>query len=324
MNPLISVIVPIFNVEKYLNRCVDSIINQTYENLEIILVDDGSTDGCPGICDDYAKKDSRIKVIHKENGGLSDARNAGMKVAIGEYISFVDSDDYVIPDFIEKMLSILISERSDIAECNVAKFYEDGSRELLCENEEVNSYSTSQGLSGLIAENPFKQHVWNKLYKADIALSTLFPKGKLNEDEFWTYRIFGKAEKVTKINKTMYCYFQRNGSIMGNKYSIRRLDALEAKAERQKYIESQFPELAQQAKIDFFESCLFAGQSSEKFLYGSERTKARKIIKRYLKTSGITFADIRTAESSLGKWLYFAKISFNLCCKLRAITGIGF
>lgn len=100
MNPLISVIVPIYNVEKYLARCVDSIVNQTYKNLEIILVDDGSPDLCPQMCDDYAEKDSRIKVVHKKNGGLSDARNAGMAVSTGEYISFIDSDDYVSDDFL--------------------------------------------------------------------------------------------------------------------------------------------------------------------------------------------------------------------------------
>lgn len=105
--PLISVIVPIYNVESYLNRCVESIVNQTYQNLEIILVDDGSPDNCPQICDDWARKDSRIKVIHKENGGLSDARNAGMNIATGEYISFIDSDDYVALDFCETMLLVI-------------------------------------------------------------------------------------------------------------------------------------------------------------------------------------------------------------------------
>lgn len=126
MNPLISVIVPIYNVEKYLARCVDSIVNQTYKNLEIILVDDGSPDRCPKMCDDYAEKDSRIKVVHKKNGGLSDARNAGMAVATGEYISFIDSDDYVSDDFFECLLDVMNKENSDIAECSVVKLYEDG------------------------------------------------------------------------------------------------------------------------------------------------------------------------------------------------------
>ena len=127
MQPLISVIVPIYNVEKYLDRCVGSIINQTYKNLEIILVDDGSPDNCPQMCDDYAKKDSRIKVVHKENGGLSDARNAGMKVATGEYVSFIDSDDYISLDFYETLLETIVDNDSDIVECSVVKFYEDNS-----------------------------------------------------------------------------------------------------------------------------------------------------------------------------------------------------
>ena len=126
MDSLISVIVPIYNVEKYLERCVESIINQTYKNLEIILVDDGSPDNCPQMCDDYAKKDSRIKVVHKKNGGLSDARNAGMKVATGEYVSFIDSDDYISLDFYETLLETIVDNDSDIVECSVVKFYENG------------------------------------------------------------------------------------------------------------------------------------------------------------------------------------------------------
>ena len=124
MDSLISVIVPIYNVEKYLQKCVDSIINQTYKNLEIILVDDGSPDNCPKMCDDYAEKDSRIKVVHKENGGLSDARNVGMEVATGEYVSFIDSDDYISLDFYETLLETIVDNDSDVVECGVVKFYE--------------------------------------------------------------------------------------------------------------------------------------------------------------------------------------------------------
>ena len=162
--PLISVIVPIYNVEKYLDRCVDSIINQTYKNLEIILVDDGSPDNCPQMCDDYAKKDSRIKVVHKENGGLSDARNVGMEVATGEYVSFIDSDDYISLDFYETLLETIVDNDSDIVECGVVKFYEDNSFDKYSDDLKVTNYDTVDGLEGLINENPFKQHVWNKLY----------------------------------------------------------------------------------------------------------------------------------------------------------------
>ena len=287
MNPLISVIVPIYNVEKYLARCVDSIVNQTYKNLEIILVDDGSPDRCPQMCDDYAKKDSRIKVVHKKNGGLSDARNAGMAVATGEYISFIDSDDYVSDDFFECLLDVMNKENSDIAECSVVKFYEDNRFDEFSDDLSVKTYDTQDAMSALIAENPFHQHVWNKLYKTELVKDIPYAVGKLNEDEFWTYQVFGRANKVSKLNKTMYYYFQRNSSIMGVGYNIRRLDALEGKANRQKYIENNFPDLSTQAKIDLYGSCMFAYQSVLKFMSGPGKKKAISIIKKYKKNCNL-------------------------------------
>lgn len=324
MEPLISVIVPIYNVEKYLSKCVDSIINQTYKNLEIILVDDGSPDNCPKICDEYAKQDSRIKVINKENGGLSDARNAGMKVATGEYVSFIDSDDYISDDFIETLYTTMKTENSDIVECDIVKF-EDGTTPVIeKENCEINSFSTEKGLSLLIAENKFHQHVWNKLYKSEISLKIPFEKGKLNEDEFWTYQIFGQAEKVTQINKSMYFYLQRSGSIMGEGFNLRRLDALEAKAERQNYIEANFPNLEKQAKTDLFATCIFMCQSAMKFLKGKEKKQAKNVIKKYVDKNRLDKEDLTLISEKSRMWFKFANKCFYLCCKIRSITGVGF
>lgn len=324
MNSLISVIVPIYNVEKYLARCVDSIVNQTYKNLEIILVDDGSPDRCPQMCDDYAEKDSRIKVVHKKNGGLSDARNAGMAVATGKYISFIDSDDYVSDDFFECLLDVMNKENSDIAECSVVKFYEDNRFDEFSDDLSVKTYDTQDAMSALIAENPFHQHVWNKLYKTELVKDIPYAVGKLNEDEFWTYQVFGRANKVSKLNKTMYYYFQRNSSIMGVGYNIRRLDALEGKANRQKYIENNFPELSTQAKIDLYGSCMFAYQSVLKFLSGADKKKALSIIKKYKNNCNLSFDEIKLADKSARKYFYLAKCNFGFCCKFRAISGIGF
>ncbi len=320
----ISVIVPIYKVESYLNRCVESIVNQTYQNLEIILVDDGSPDNCPKVCDEWSIKDSRIKVIHKKNGGLSDARNAGMEIASGKYISFIDSDDYISLDFFETLLSIMEKENSDIVECNVVKFYEDGRYEKYSDDLAVTTFDTESALSGLIAENPFHQHVWNKLYKTQLVKDIPYAVGKLNEDEFWTYQVFGRAQKVSKINKTMYYYFQRNSSIMGESYNIRRLDALEGKANRQKYIEERFPLLATQAKLDFYGSCLFAYQCVLKYMSGAEKKKAADEIKTYRKQCGLSFAEIKDTEGGSKKYYYLAKINFYLCAKMRAVLGIGF
>lgn len=324
MNSLISVIVPIYNVEKYLDRCVDSIINQTYKNLEIILVDDGSPDNCPQMCDDYAKKDSRIKVVHKENGGLSDARNVGMKVATGEYVSFIDSDDYVSLDFYETLLETIVDNDSDIVECGVVKFYENEKFDKYNDDLKVTNYDTVDALDGLINENPFKQHVWNKLYKSNIALDIPYAVGKLNEDEFWTYQIFGKAKKVTRINKTMYYYFQRGSSIMGNGYNIKRLDALEGKMNRQAYIEKNFPILTTKAKVDLYGSCIFAYQSVLKFMSGKDKKKAGKIIKDYKNRCKLTNDEINNVDDSSRKYYKLAKLNFYLCCKMKAIFNIGF
>ena len=324
MNPLISVTIPIYNVEKYLARCVDSIVNQTYKNLEIILVDDGSPDRCSQMCDDYAEKDSRIKVVHKKNGGLSDARNAGMSVATGEYISFIDSDDYVSDDFFECLLDVMNKENSDIAECSVVKLYEDNRFDEFSDDLSVKTYDTQDAMSALIAENPFHQHVWNKLYKTELVKDIPYAVGKLNEDEFWTYQVFGRANKVSKFNKTMYYYFQRSSSIMGVGYNIRRLDALEGKANRQKYIENNFPELSTQAKIDLYGSCMFAYQSVLKFMSGADKKKALELIRKYRKMYNLSFGEIKLADKSARKYFYLAKCNFDFCCKFRAISGIGF
>ena len=275
MNPLISVIVPIYNVEKYLARCVDSIVNQTYKNLEIILIDDGSPDLCPQMCDDYAEKDSRIKVVHKKNGGLSDARNAGMAVATGEYISFIDSDDYVSDDFFECLLDVMNKENSDIAECSVVKFYEDNRFDEFSDDLSVKTYDTQDAMSALIAENPFHQHVWNKLYKTKLV-------------------------------------------------NIRRLDALEGKANRQKYIENNFPDLSTQSKIDLYGSCMFAYQSVLKFMSGADKKKAISIIKKYKKNCNLSFDEINTIKDSSKKYFMLAKFNFCLCCKIKSVFKIGF
>ncbi len=322
MQPLISVVVPIYNVEKYIHKCVNSIINQTYKNLEIILVDDGSPDNCPKICAEYEKKDSRIKVVHKENGGLSDARNAGMKIATGEYISFIDSDDYISKDFIEILYSNLTDENSDIIECDIIRFNENEEPIISNGDFDCKSYDTETSLSMLIAEKEFHQYVWNKLYKRSVIQDIYFEKGKLNEDEFWTYQIFGNAKTISKLDKPMYFYLQRSGSIMGNSYNIRRLDALEAKSNRQKYIDNYFPNLSSQAKIELFGSCIFDCQSTMRFLNGDDKKKAKRIIKMYY--NKLSKEELSQIEGNNHFWFSFANKCFFLCCKIRSVIGIGF
>lgn len=231
MQDLISVIVPVYKVEKYLKRCVDSILAQTYPCLEVILVDDGSPDGCPAICDEYAREDRRVRVIHKENGGLSDARNAGIDAAKGNFLGFIDSDDYVHPRFYELLLQALKEEGADIAGCDVKKIYETGTVEEE-EKEAVRSeiYSGREATANLYDAQLYLRSVviWNKLYKKELFKDVRFPKGKLHEDEFTSYRLLYQSKSVVYIDRAYYFYFQREDGIMGQKQKKISPVALEA------------------------------------------------------------------------------------------------
>lgn len=318
----ICVIVPVFMVSEYLDRCLESLVRQKYSNIRILLVDDGSLDESAVLCDKWANEDDRILVIHKTNGGLSDARNNGFRFADGGFISFIDSDDFISEDFYEIMLTTALQHDSDIVECDVAKVYESGKHEDYHDDLAVSDYSATEGLSGLIDETAFHQHVWNKLYRREVVENIIFEVGKLNEDEFWTYQVFGNSKIITKINQTMYFYFQRESSIMGQGYNLRRLDALEGKRNRQLYIEKNYPELALQARLDFFGSCIFALQSVIRYMSGTEKRKAVAVIKRYKKMCHLTFNDISAVNGAMKKYYYLAKINIYLCSKLRVIREI--
>ena len=236
-NDLISVIVPIYKVEKYLNRCVDSILSQTYKKIEIILVDDGSPDACGEICDRYIEKDTRIKVIHKENGGLSDARNAGIEAANGEYIIFVDSDDHIVPTMIEKMIEALIASKADLCICNINYVDENGA---VINNQNMRSpinngiYSRDDMLNFLVNDGYwFYVTAWNKLYKANVFRNIRFRVGKYHEDEFLIHEIIDRCDKVVCLEDMLYNYVQREGSIMQDeKLAFRHLQVLDAFEER--------------------------------------------------------------------------------------------
>jgi len=194
---LISVIVPVYKVEKYLERCVRSIQKQTYENLEIILVDDGSPDQCGALCDQYAQEDGRIKVLHKQNGGLSDARNAGIELASGSYIVFADSDDWLDRDMIDLLYRVLKRSNADIAECSYRNIYRDHIMEETSCSAALTEGDSVTALEGMLDWKYFKPVAWNKLYKREVFGTIRYPKGRLHEDEFTTYKYFYNAEKVS-------------------------------------------------------------------------------------------------------------------------------
>lgn len=286
MRDLVSVIVPIYNVEEYLSRCIDSIVKQTYTNLEIILVDDGSPDNCPKICDEFADKDARIKVIHKKNGGLSDARNAGLEICTGEYISFIDSDDWVHQDFIKILYDVVCENDADIAECAVS--YVDESNHILRKRGISKEYLICDNIEAirlLICEDGVYQTVWNKLYSRKSIGELKFPFGKLNEDEFWTYKVFDKTKKIAVVNTPLYNYFQRDSSIMGNVYSIRRIDGLEAVVERWRYLK-KYPELDDYLTTNLMYEFLFHYQSAIRCLDFEDKKQAVAYIKKCMKEVG--------------------------------------
>lgn len=215
-NPRITIIVPVYNVENYLKKCVDSIINQTYRNLEIVLVDDGSPDCCPEICDNFAKKDSRIKVIHKENGGLSSARNAGLRVAAGEYILFVDSDDWIHPETCEKLLVCAQETQCDIVHASYVRVI--GNIETLVRNDSLLQHAVLSGkdfLVDAIRKESMSMSACCGLYKKDIIINNalFFEEGLLHEDELWTPQMYLAAEKVTYLEFAFYYYRENPQSI---------------------------------------------------------------------------------------------------------------
>jgi glycosyltransferase involved in cell wall biosynthesis len=252
----ISIIIPVYNVEKYLSTCLDSVINQTYQNLEIILVNDGSTDSCPQICDTYSAIDHRIKVIHKKNGGLSDARNAGYQEVTGDYLAFVDSDDKVALDLYQNLIEASILYNADIVECGFLKFQDEKDLEKTIGQNKVEEFETEKALELLLIED-LKQVVWNKLYKSDVVNNLLFEKNKIHEDEFWTYQIFARAKKIVRVNKPLYFYRQQNESIMAEKYSVKRLAGIEAREERIEFVKQKFPKLTYLAVQSFWHAALY-------------------------------------------------------------------
>lgn len=249
-NPLISVIIPVYKVEKYLEKCVDSVINQTYDNLEIILVDDGSPDNCPKMCDEYAKKDKRIKVIHKENGGLSDARNVGIKNSNGEYIGFVDSDDWVSKDMYKDLYNLIIKTQSDIA---ISEIIRTNDESVIINNidEIITEFNQKEYLKRYfkIGFQTTEYYAVNKLYKRNIIKEDQYPIGLTSEDVFGTYKAILNAKKIVKTNKIHYFYRYNENSITG-KFSKKDFDLLKIWDKVVEYTKKTAPQYIEYAQIN--------------------------------------------------------------------------
>lgn len=238
---LISIIVPVYKVEKYIHKCISSIINQTYSNIEIILVDDGSPDNCAKICDEYALKDKRIKVIHQKNMGLSEARNRGIEISKGEYIGFVDSDDYIEPTMFQDLYNAIIDNDADISICN---FYVISNKRKVAKNNfKRRNFNKIEALKGVLLDKDIQSYAWNKLYKRELFENIKYPIGKKYEDIGTTFYLFEKSNKIAYIEKPEYNYLNREDSIVFNYNEQTIMDYTDIIIERYKYVDNKYEQL---------------------------------------------------------------------------------
>lgn len=242
----ISIIVPIYNVEKYLRKCLESIVNQTLQELEIILVDDGSRDKSGEICEIYKQKDCRIQIVHKSNGGLSDARNEGVKYATAEYIIFIDGDDYIAEDMMETLYNLAKKNNADIAVCGVCNVY--GDKKIpQCKSKEEFVCTGREAFRHILEGRKIPGTICNKLIKREIAEQIQFPAGRLYEDAFYTLDLIRKVNLVYVTTKPLYYYVHRQGSITTSRFKKADLDIIYAYQKTLELVKEKYPELKTQA-----------------------------------------------------------------------------
>lgn len=315
--PLISVIVPVYKVEPYLDKCISSIANQTYTNMEIILVDDGSPDNCPAMCDAWAEKDNRIRVIHQKNQGGGAARNAGLDFASGGLIAFVDSDDYIAPDMYAHLYELL-KAGADIAECSYVEVAGDDA--VFACGYETRSYTAQEAMAENIRDRVFRQLIWNKLYRRQMVDGVRFPTSKKIDDEFFTYRVLGNANTLIHSTKVCYAYRQQPESVMHSMPISKRIQAVEAKTQRHTYIKNHFPELTDLSARDLWFTCIYQGQLALRELNKAEAEKILTYFKNLVETHPFQMEGCSLKERL---WLNMAKSSLAVACRIRNALKIG-
>jgi len=288
--PIISIIVPVYNVEKYLRRCIDSILNQTFENFELILIDDGSTDYSGIICDEYKKKDNRIVVIHKENEGAAVARNLGVDIAKGSYIGFVDSDDYIDKSMYDQLYEALRENNSDMCLCGIKNIYDDNRKEkeseyIFKDKKNYNNIDTIKILySGNTKEKIYLTAPCNKLYNKELIKKVRYPQKLKYEDSFVIHKLLYECNKITYIEQCLYYYYQRENSTMNSPFSINDLDILEVFLDRIEFSRSINQNLLKEYSINDFVANYFNLYYKVKYIlkdnYNTKKLK-KMIIKNY-------------------------------------------
>lgn len=280
-NSKISIIVPVYNILPYIEKCLNSLINQTYENIEIIIVDDGSNDGSEKICDKFAKNYKKINVFHKANGGLSSARNYGLNFATGDYIGFVDGDDYIELNMFERLINNLTQTNADISICSFFMENEDGSKHCNCENLETKTFSNIEALELLSSERQDRYVVaWNKLYKKELFQDIEFPIGKIHEDQAIIHHLFFKAKKISTISQKLYHYVVHKNSLSHQNNITKHFDDIDALFDRIKfYKQNNLQSLLAGVERTMFNLFLFYKHKAIE--YGRCSFKQIKIMKLY-------------------------------------------
>ena len=314
MNEKVTIIIPVYKVEKYLNRCLESVIKQTYTNLEIILIDDGSPDKCYELCDSWKLKDSRIKVIHKENGGLSSARNAGLDIATGDFIAFVDSDDYIENKMIEIMLDAALRNKVKVVCCGRVRVSEKNKIEMFTLPREQR-FSNEEAIRQLLIGGVIEEAAWDKLYKKEIFDNRRFPKGEINEDIVQTIKILGSCDSIIHVGKALYNYCENNGSITKSGYKEEKIVILKHLEQIKEYIEHKFPEMVYDYDVlesRYCQSTLYL-LLDNKEVYNSYKEDYNKFYERFRKSFLKKSVQFQSNRKELIKgWLIFIRLYYPL------------
>ena len=303
---LVSVVVPVYKVEKYLANCIESVLKQTFSDFELILVDDGSPDECGKICEDFAKKDSRIKVIHQRNEGLSAARNRGIEIAEGEYLTFIDSDDFVLPYYLENLVNLIKKNDADMCVCD---FIRCSSKEFLKDvlvkipGDKAEIFKENR-MEAFFISKKISTTAWGKLYKRFLFSSIRYPVGKYNEDVFVTYKTVYLSSKIVYCNYQGYVYRKNEDSIINESFSLKKMDSVEGCCERAAFIEKEYPKLKAYAHRAIIYSC-----NQVLFSMGKSNVYNSEILDRLQKLYRMYLGCYLLKKSTLGGKL-FALVSF--------------
>ena len=321
---MISVIVPVYKAERVLCKCLTSICAQTVKPLKITLVDDGSPDGSAVICEEWSLRDLRISTIHKNNGGAADSRNTGTVISNGDFIGFVDSDDWIDSRMYEILMRVQQTQGADIVECLLERFDDNTVVSTYDDSPfQAERYNTEQALEEIIRERKFHQTPVNKLYKRSLAVAVAWQAGKICEDEYWTYQVIGMAAVIASIPVVLYHYYQSVGSVMRQAYSLKRLVCVDAYEERLGYVTRNYPRLIPVANRSYLGACMFHYQMLTRHhdvdASGVERAKLHR---RFC--TGDWRGLVAGANLKYKVWYMLFRVAPDFTARVRNAFGIGF